>query len=69
MEKDWVKIYSDAALHKVEMLKALLEEKEINAVIINNQDSFYKTIGEVELYVNRDFVILAKQLINKAIGE
>ena len=64
MEKDWVKIYSSAQLHEVEFLKALLSNNGIQSICLNNQDSLYKTLGEIELYVNRDNVIKSKRIIN-----
>jgi hypothetical protein len=65
MEANWVSIYTSSYLHTAELFKALLAENNIESVVINNQDSFYKTIGEIELYVERDNVILAKRIINK----
>ena len=62
-------IYSSLYLHKVEMIKAFLAENEIEGIVINRQDSFYKTIGEITLYVNRDHVLRAKQIINKISSE
>lgn len=65
MEANWVSIYSSSYLHTAELFKALLAEDNIESIIINKQDSFYKTIGEVDLYVERDNVILAKRIINE----
>ena len=69
MEKDWEKVFNSAQLHKVEMMKSLLASKEIESIIINQQDSFYKSIGEIALYVKRDNVLIALQVINKAASE
>ena len=63
MEKDWVLIYSTTFEADVVIKKQLLENNEIEAVIINKQDSVYKAFGEIELYVLRDKVLKAKQLI------
>jgi len=63
MEKNWVLIYSSNIVVDVEMKRIFLEENGINAIIINKQDSVYNTFGEVELYVNRDHILKAKQLI------
>jgi len=65
MEPNWVSIYTSSYLHTAELYKALLAENNIDSVIINNQDSFYKTIGEITLYVERDHVIFAKRIINE----
>lgn len=65
MEPNWECIYTSSYLHAAELFKAILEENNILSIIINNQDSFYKTIGVVELYVERDNVIAAKRIINE----
>lgn len=65
MGSNWTKIYSSSYLHQVEIAKAILEEEGIEAIMKNMQDSFYK-FGEIELYVNNESVIKAKQIIEKA---
>ena len=45
----WQKVYTDHLLHKAEIVKAILEEHNLNPVIINKQDSNYK-IGNFEIY-------------------
>ena len=62
MNKDWIKIYSTGANYKAELLKGLLFENNIEAVIINKQDSSY-LFGELELYVSVDDVVKAKHII------
>jgi len=47
------------------MVKSLLEEDEIPAIIVNKQDSSYITIVEIEVYVKRDDVLRAKQIVNQ----
>ncbi len=63
MEKKWTKIYSTSKLYQAELLKGLLEENDIEAVIINKQDSAY-LFGEMELYVDADDVMKATRMIN-----
>jgi len=63
MEENWVLIYSSNIVVDVELKRIFLDENGINAIIINKQDSVYNTFGEVELYVNRDHILKAKQLI------
>jgi hypothetical protein len=67
MDKNWVKVYSASDLYKAEIVKGLLIDSGINAVLINKKDSAY-LIGEVEIYVIPDHVIMAKRLINKQEG-
>ena len=62
MEKDWVKIYESANEIKAEMARQLLEDYSIDSVIMNKKDRAYG-FGEYEVYVLRDFVIIAKKLL------
>jgi len=62
MEKEWAKVYETAEDVKIEIARILLEENGIESVIINKKDRSYR-FGENELYVHRDNVIRAKQLL------
>ncbi|MCB0805317.1 MAG: DUF2007 domain-containing protein [Bacteroidales bacterium] len=62
MDQNWVKIYTTGVPYKVELLKGLLQENEIEAVIINKKDSAY-LFGELELYVRVDQVVKARHII------
>ncbi|MFA6923636.1 MAG: DUF2007 domain-containing protein [Bacteroidales bacterium] len=66
MEKDWVKVYSTPLEYKADIIKAILTENEIQCVIINKQDSTYKTTfgGTIELFVNRNDVLKSIQIID-----
>jgi len=60
--ENWVMVYSSNMLYKVEMLKLMLDDENIDSVIINNQDSSY-LFGYVELYVRNEDVMKAKTII------
>jgi len=62
MDKNWVKIFSTSESYKAEILKGLLLENNIEAVIINKKDSAY-LFGELELYVRVDDVLKAKRIL------
>jgi len=59
----WECLYGSKVHYKTEILKALLEEQEIQAVIINKQDSAY-LFGDIELYVKLDDMLKAQQILN-----
>lgn len=63
MEKKWTKIYASGKMYQVELLRGLLEENNIEAYIMNKQDSAY-LFGELELYVLADDVMKAMHIIN-----
>jgi hypothetical protein len=62
MEKEWVKILEAPEELKIEFARQALERMEIDSVIINKQDRVYR-FGGIELYVHRDNVIRAKQIL------
>ena len=50
---------------KVEIIRGVLEEHGINAIIIDKQDSAYTFFGELELYVNRDDILRAMTILKQ----
>ena len=64
MENDLVKVYSSTEFHKVEIVKAVLEDSGIPSFEINKKDSSYISIGEIEVYVNIENEVLSKIIIN-----
>ncbi len=63
MEKDWIKIKIYTNPLEAEIVKQMLEENGIAAVLLNKQDSSY-LIGKLELYVSEDQKAAALELIN-----
>jgi hypothetical protein len=66
MDKNWTKIFSGSSDYNAELIKGMLNENDIEAIIINKQDSAYH-FGEIELYVKVDQVMEAKRLLNQLI--
>ena len=64
INEDWVKIYSSTEIHKIEIVKAVLEDNDIPSFEINKKDSSYISIGEIELYVSSENAVLSKAIIN-----
>ena len=62
MEKDWRVVYTTNKLYQAEMVKDILSENDIEAILLNKQDSLY-LIGDIEVYVKPDDVIKAKFII------
>jgi len=62
MEKGWVQVYTTDKMFQAEILKQVLADHDIEAVIMNKMDSSYRAFGEIELYVKYDNVIKAKML-------
>lgn len=64
MDGNWQKIYSNTYEYKVGIVHAVLRDKGITCVVMNKKDSAY-LVGEIELYVQADDVLEAKQIIKK----
>ena len=62
-DNNWTLIYTTNIDFQAEMVKDLIESNEIEVFIINKKDSFYKTIGEIELYVLKEHEDAAKLVI------
>lgn len=65
MDSNWALTYSTTQEYQAIMVKDMLEENGITSVIFNRKDSAYVFIGEVDVYVSQDNVIIAKHLIKK----
>jgi len=65
MERGWQRIYFSDQLHRIEIVKAVLHENNIESVQVDKRDSSYIAIGEVELYVKDTDVMRAKYIIEK----
>jgi len=68
-QSNWEVLYGTRLLYKAEILKSVLEENEIQAVIINKQDSAYVIIGEIEVYVKRDDMVNAYQILKRFLSD
>jgi hypothetical protein len=66
---DWYPVYSTTENHRAHIAKALLEEEDIPAVILDKQDSSYVNFNQlspIHLLVQSQDVIRAKHLLEKA---
>ena len=64
MATDQVRIYAAGNPYQAELIRQMLLDHEIQAFIVNKQDSAYK-FGDIEIYVNRDHVMRAKKFIKE----
>lgn len=53
MEQGWVKIYTSPDFFKSEIVRQVLTDHELSAILINKQGFPYR-IGEVEVYIHPD---------------
>lgn len=65
MENNWIKVRTYTQAFEAEIVKQMLEENGIAAVLLNKQDSSY-LFGKIELYVNQQDEAMAAVLINSS---
>lgn len=63
---NWQKVFETKQQYQAEIVKAVLEENDLNPVIINKQDTAYH-LGLIEVHVNADDVIPALKIIKDEI--
>tara|TARA_B110000467_G_C17807445_1_gene208249 strand:- start:96 stop:302 length:207 start_codon:yes stop_codon:yes gene_type:complete len=66
MNDNWTLVFESSFEHICQTMKSLLEQNGINTIILNKKDSMVQSIGTVELYVQKDDVILTKRLIESS---
>lgn len=64
--ENWTKLYSTRNYAEANIIKGMLEENSILAIMLNKQDSNY-LIGEIELYVSILVKDMALRLIDKTL--
>jgi type III secretory pathway lipoprotein EscJ len=53
MEKNWVRIYKSTNFYQSEIVKQMLIQHHIEAVLMNKQDSSIRSFGNIEVYVHQ----------------
>lgn len=61
----WTLVFSSASSQEAEIVKGLLEEHDITAVVMDQRSSPYPHMGEAGVYVQRDDVLQALYLVRK----
>jgi len=67
MEKDWVCVFQTEQGFQAEIAREILENEEINCVVLNEHDSNFPSIGNLEVWVHRNFEEKATELLKDLI--
>lgn len=59
----WVAVFCCDQIFKAELARQHLENNGITAMVVNKKDSFYVTLGDVEVYVALEDVEMATNLL------
>ncbi len=62
-------VYRTTEAHLAELMKAKLRADGIHVFSINKQDSSYNNFGGIELYVEKEYLVRAKYVIEKQVNE
>ena len=62
MEAGWIRIYTSADFFKSELVRQVLADHEMEAILINKQGFPYR-IGEVEIYIHENNFQKALEII------
>jgi type III secretory pathway lipoprotein EscJ len=66
MQSNWQRVYTSDLQYRAEIVKAVLAEHNIPAVLIDKKDSAYH-FGNIELYVAPEQVLTAIKIIEDGI--
>jgi hypothetical protein len=65
MEEGWVHVYNVGQRYFAELIKQMLADHNIQAVLLDKKDSAYTTFGEIEIYVREENQLRARNLIKE----
>lgn len=63
MEKDWIVVFTTNDVFKANLVKDLLDNNDIPAVVLNKKETLTALIGVAEVYVEREDAVKAINLV------
>ncbi|MEL7586010.1 MAG: DUF2007 domain-containing protein [Prolixibacteraceae bacterium] len=63
MEKDFVKVHTTNDPYQADIARDILSENNINSVILDQHDSMFPAIGEIEVYVHENDEAAALEIL------
>lgn len=64
MNNNWIEVYSTNDIFKAEVIKNMLISNNIEAIIMNQQDSSYH-FGTAKIYTHKKNISKAKKIISE----
>lgn len=65
--KNWQKVFEDGSPVRAEIVKGVLEENDIQAVILNKKESVYQIHGHYEVLVPTSEALVAINIVKNEI--
>ncbi|WP_025764968.1 putative signal transducing protein [Dyadobacter tibetensis] len=63
MEENWITVFKSERLMRAEVMRELLEQGGVPAVIVNKQDSSYPFLGNAEVLVRASDLVNAQLIV------
>ena len=64
MNNDWIEVYSTNDIFKAEVIRNMLISNNIEAIIMNQQDSSYHFVT-AKIYTKKENILKAKEIISE----
>ena len=65
--ENWIRVFEDQNQIRAEIVKGVLEEKGVSAVVLNKKETVYQLLGTYQVLVPNDQAIHALQMIQHEI--
>lgn len=65
MEKEWKQVFLTGEMYQAEMASAMLDDAGINSVVMDQHDSSYPMIGNIEVYVHESDELRALEILKE----
>ncbi len=65
--KNWIKVFESDMQVRAEIVKGVLEEHDIQAVVLNKKETVYKIFGTYQVLVQRDNSVIASNIVQNEI--
>ncbi len=60
-------MFEDTTSYRAEIVKSILDENQLNAVLVSKKDSAYQLFGHFEVHVRKEDVLRAIRIIREEI--
>lgn len=64
---NWIKVFETEKQIRAEIVKGVLEENEIKAVVLNKKETVYQIFGTYQVLVLKEDLLLATNIIQNEI--
>lgn len=65
--ENWKKVFESTMQVRAEIVKGVLEEHQIQAVVLNKKETIYQIFGNYEVLVQQKDLIMANNLVQNEI--